>query len=116
MNDLVAALAMQKARKPTTPIVISVDGYRGKAIDFTVSIDLDFATCDERDYRSYTTTNWDGTDHGVRYHQGPGQTDRNWILDVDGHRLVINGSFFPGTSAADRAELDAMMASIRIDP
>lgn len=116
VDDLVAALALQPERTPTTPVPITVDGFQGKAIDFTVPADLDFATCDASEYRSYTTMNWDGTDHGVRFHQGAGQTDRNWILDVEGHRLAINGSFFPGTSAADRAELEAMMASIRIDP
>jgi hypothetical protein len=116
VDDLVAALSLQPDRKPSKPVAITVDGYQGMAIDFTVPLDADFTTCDEHEYRSYTTSNWDGTDHGIRFHQGPGQTDRTWIVDVDGHRLVINGAFFAGTSAADRAELDAMMATIRIDP
>jgi len=48
--------------------------------------------------------------------QGP---DNRWqvhILDVHGIRLVVAATDFPGTTAADRAELDAIVDSIVIEP
>jgi hypothetical protein len=40
---------------------------------------------------------------------------RGTFLNVDGTRLVITGDF-PGTSPADRAEMDAIVDSIVIEP
>ena len=40
---------------------------------------------------------------------------RGWILDVDGIRLVMDATFMPGTTAADRAELARIVASVHID-
>lgn len=41
--------------------------------------------------------------------------DRLWILDVDGVRLVIDAFSFPGASAADHAEIQEIVDSIRIE-
>ncbi len=39
-----------------------------------------------------------------------------YIVDVNGERLVIHTWHMAGTSAADVAELDAIVASMRIAP
>ncbi len=39
-----------------------------------------------------------------------------YIVDVDGERLTFNGRYPAATTAADRAELDAIIASIEIEP
>ena len=52
---------------------------------------------------------------GDREQQGSGQHDRLWILDVDGVRLVMDATLMPGTTAADRAELARVVASVHID-
>ena len=46
----------------------------------------------------------------------PGQLNMVYIVDVNGERLVIDSWHMPGTSAADLAELDAILASMRIPP
>ncbi len=45
-----------------------------------------------------------------------GQHDTVYIVDVDGTRQVIDTLYLPGASAADRAELDQIVASIRFEP
>ena len=55
---------------------------------------------------------WDGE----IYFQGPANRWQTNVLDVDGTRLVIVVQDFPGTSAADRAELDAIVDSMVIEP
>ena len=39
-----------------------------------------------------------------------------WILDVDGDRVVVLATYFPGTSADDQAEQQAIVDSIVIEP
>lgn len=41
--------------------------------------------------------------------------DRVWIPDVDGVHLVIDVFSFPGASAADHAEIQEIVDSIRIE-
>ena len=46
----------------------------------------------------------------------PGERDRYWILDIDGQRLVIDAHELPSESAANKAEVQAILDSIRIAP
>ncbi len=107
VDDLVTALSAQPMRDATAPVDITVDGFSGRAIELTVPADIDFADCDRGEFRS-----WTGPDDAARYHQGPGQHDLVWIIDVDGTRVVIDAAFYEGTSAADRAEQQAILDSI----
>jgi len=104
VDDLANALASQPLRGDPVPIDVTVDGYSGKMIEMTVPADIDFADCDGGEFRS-----WLG-----RYHQGPGQVDQLYILDVEGQRVVIYTSYMPGTSEAERAEREAIVDSIRL--
>ncbi len=36
-----------------------------------------------------------------------------WVLDVDGQRLVIDATYSPDTTKADRAQLDDIVESLR---
>ncbi len=49
------------------------------------------------------------------YAQGPSNLWPIWILDVNGVRVVVHGSQFPGTAPERAAELRAIVDSIRID-
>jgi hypothetical protein len=105
VDDFVAALAAQPGRNATEPVDVTVDGYSGKRLELSVPPDIAFdANCDEGEYRS-----WPG-----RFHQAPSQIDDVRVLDVDGIRLIIATTYFPTTSAKDRAELDAMFQSLDI--
>ena len=61
------------------------------------------------------TSCWAGS-QGPNYVSPPNAHHRLWILDVDGTRLVIGGSWFPDTSQQDLDDLDTILNSIQIDP
>ena len=82
---------------------------------WSVPADADFATCDEGEYRSFITTNGLASDSGVRFHQAPGQVDRNYIVDVNGTRIVIDANYLAGTSEAELQELQQIVDSIHIE-
>lgn len=105
VDDLVTALENQLTREATTSDV-TLDGYTGKLVKMTVPTDAVFTDCDSGEFRS-----WDG-----RYHQGPGQQDDVYIVDVEGFRLVIDTLSYPGSSAADLEKLQQMLDTIQIEP
>jgi hypothetical protein len=105
VDDLATALANQPQRGESVPVDVTVDGYPGKMIELSVPGDINFADCDGGQFYS-----WEG-----RFQQAPGQTDRLYILDVGGQRLVIDSHFQPGTSEADLAEQQAVVDSIQLD-
>ncbi len=106
VDDLANALAAQAMRGDAGPTDVTVDGFDGKYLEMSVPADIDFADCDQDQFRS-----WDG-----RFHQGPGQIDRLYILDVNSQREVIILHHMPGTSEADLAEQQAVFESIDIQP
>jgi hypothetical protein len=106
VDDLANALAAQAMRGDAVPTAVTIDGYEGKYLEMSVPTDMDLASCDEGEFRS-----WAG-----RYHQGPGQIDRVYILDVDGQRRVLTVNYMPGASEAELAELQAIVDSIDILP
>ncbi|MGH8959152.1 MAG: hypothetical protein ACRDVK_10835, partial [Acidimicrobiia bacterium] len=85
VDDLAIALAEVWGADATAPIDITLDGFAGTQIVLTVPTDVDFADCDNGQFRRFP---------GFWY-QGQGQIDRMWILDVEGERLVVLASFFP---------------------
>jgi hypothetical protein len=110
VDGLASALAAVPLRNATTPVDVTVDGYNGKYLEWSVPDDIDFATCDKEDGEARFQS-WTG-----RWQQGPGQVDRLWILDIDGARFVIDAFFLKETTEAERAELTKIMASIRFQP
>ena len=112
VDDLATALENQLTREATTSDV-TLDGYTGRLVKMTVPADAVFADCDERQFRSWVGP---GGPDDARYHQGPGQHDDVYILDVDGLRLVIDALYYQASSAADRAELQQMLDTIQIEP
>jgi hypothetical protein len=83
-------------------------------LEWSVPQDMEFADCDADGGEHYFES-WVGGNGGDRYHQGPGQVDRLWILDVDGARLVIDGFDMPFATDAERRELLDVVASIRFE-
>jgi hypothetical protein len=110
-DDLAQALAEIPLRNATAPTDVTVDGYDGKYVEWSVPDDADFSTCDTGDYVSWKSMGW----NSERYQQGPGQIDRLWILDVNGVRLVIDAFHWPSTSSEQLEELQAVVDSIRFE-
>jgi hypothetical protein len=115
-NDLVQALQEQTAFEASEPVDVMVGGYAGQRVDIVsptepygrdVNDPGAAVGCDDGVLRP-----WDGE----IYAQGPANRWQTNVLDVDGTRLVIVVQDFPGTTAADRAELDAIVDSMVIKP
>ena len=117
VDDLVAAFADVPALNATAATDVTVDGFHGKQIEFTVP---DYTDDECRDGSVSPCSKMNvmlGRVEGPNYWaQGPHAHHRLWILDVDGTRLVIGGTYFPDTSQQDLDDLDTILNSIQIDP
>ena len=118
VDDLVAALGSQTAYEVSDAVDVTIGGYSGKRVDVvmpTAPFQGQTSTapgCDDEVFRLWSWTYGDGP----VYAQGPVNRWQTNILDVDGTRLVVVVQDFPGTLPEDRAELDAIVASILIQP
>ena len=112
VDDLVAAWANVPGFDATATRDVTVDGYAGKQIEFTVPVYTE-DECIQEVYGIWKEAR--SSNAGPNYiAQGPNAHHQVWILDVDGTRLVIAASYFPDTSPQDRAAVDQMLASIQI--
>jgi hypothetical protein len=123
VEDLATALTDQVGRNASAPTDVVVGGYPATKIELSVPADLDISTCDNGFYRD-----WLG--EGELHSQDPiidlvdrtqllfrsGQVNVVYILDVEGTRWVINTWHMPDASEANLAELEAILASVRIEP
>ena len=80
VDAFVAAMTAQASREASESVDISVNGYTGKSITVHVPDGANFAACDQATFGSWGQ----GLGDPDRFHQGPGQIDKLWILDVDG--------------------------------
>lgn len=116
VDEVVAALTAQASRDASAPVDITVDGYAGKSITLHVPDNAVFGECDQGTFASWAGGG-DPLESGPsRYHQGPGQIDEVWILDVDGELIVIDAMYGDETPAEDVAELHAILESMTLEP
>ena len=119
VGELVRVLVSQGMRDPTEPAPVTLAGYHGAYLELSVPSDAivtgdsEFRGCDENDNGHRDFVSWWGTDRGERYQQAAGQLDRVWVLDVAGQTLLVDATYTPDTSAADRAELEQVVRSLR---
>jgi hypothetical protein len=117
VDDLATALANQSRRHATTPRDVTLAGYAGKHLTLTVPAHIEygldeFSSCDQGYFVSW---NEPPSSAFERYHQGPGQVDELWILDIHGFRLVIDATYWLNTPAQDLAEIHRIVKSVRIE-
>ena len=105
-------LLNQVGRSATAPTNVTLGGQPALRIELSISADLDSASCDQGELRSWTK--WD-IPGGANSHHAAGQVDVVYFVDVDRRTLFIDASHMPGASAADLAELDAILDSMFID-
>jgi hypothetical protein len=108
VDALVEALGAQASRDASAPVDVTVDGHAGKSITLNVPDDAVFSECDEGYFGSWGVAT---ETTPARYHQGPGQIDEVWILDVDGVLTVIDTAYYAGTPAEHVAEMRAIVES-----
>ena len=118
VDGLVKAILEQEGRNATNPVDVSLAGFSGTYLEWTVPAEAQFTDgdeyhavgCDNQNYLS-----WNGRTGGTRYQQVPGQVDRLWILDVGGKPVVIDASYAPDAPAAAREELAAIVDTLRFE-
>jgi len=115
VDDLATALVARPLRNATPPVPVTIDGFSGKYLEWSVPTNADFTQCDV-DAGTHYFESWTGPGGGDRYQQGPGQVDQLSILNVNGSRLVIDAFFMPGATAADRQQLADVVQSIKFEP
>lgn len=118
--EIADALAAQASRAASQPVDVTVDGYAGKYITLHVPDDAPtreeaFKDCDDREFASYSVTGELGVDGLARTHQGPGQVDELWIVDVDGAIVIIDAMHRADTPDAMVEEMRAIAASTTFD-
>jgi hypothetical protein len=120
VDDLVAALFAQEMRDATSPTDVTLGGYDGQYLEWSVPSDMvvtgdaNFEGCDVQPSNGHRDfVSWTGNGEGERYQQVAGQVDMLWVLDVDGQRLVVDATYAPDTTEADRTELGRLVTSFR---
>jgi hypothetical protein len=111
VDDLVTAISRLPWSAVTPPTDVTVDGFRGK--EFEVTAPTRSPCVGTEDFATWTHVLTPDRATGV----SPGEQNRLRILDVQGARVVIAGSYLPGTtSLQDLAEINAIIDSVRIEP
>lgn len=111
VHDLVTAISRLPWSAVTPPTDVTVDGFRGTELEVTAPTRSPCVGTD--DFATWTHVLTPERAAGV----SPGERNRLRILDVQGARVVIAGSYLPGTtSSQDLAEINAIIDSVRIEP
>ena len=114
VDDLVSAHAKSPELGATPARDVTVDGFDGKQIQYTVP-DYNENECQEGKFGMFFIgRNVAGVAAPNLWAQTPKQQNNLSILDVDGTRLVILAAYPPNISAKDRTDLDGILSSIRI--
>lgn len=111
VDEVIAALAAQASRDASAPADITVDGYAGRSITLHVPDDAVFNECDGDTFGSWAGGGDPVSAGPSRSHQGPGQIDEVWILDVNGVVTVLDWAYYEGTPAEVVTELRAIVES-----
>ena len=101
VDDFVGALVAHPLLDVTAPVDVTLGGYSGQYLELQAPSDL--TGCE---YMVWEPGIWT---------QGPDDRWHIWVLDADGIRVVLRADTFPGTSPQIKAELLAIVDSVRID-
>jgi hypothetical protein len=106
VSDLVSALATQQGHPSGDRIKANVAGYDATELEMSVPTSLQIDRCDDGEFHTWQSP------QGDRKQEGAGQVDQLFVVDVLGTRVVIDASFFPGTSRGSRSALFDMVRSV----
>jgi hypothetical protein len=121
VDDLVAALEKQPMRNATNATAVTLAGFHGRHLEWSVPKDMvvtgdgDFAGCDIESDGHRNFVSWHSVSGGgERWQQEAGQVDMLWILDVNGHRVVVDANYGLRTTKVERDELARMVKSLQL--
>lgn len=112
VDQLTNLLVAQKPRVATTPTSVTVGGFPAKQIGLTVPASLDLTKCDNGVLHVWPDVGGNGA--GGLCCGAAGSTDVVYVVNVGGHTFVVLARHAAGASPADLAELNAIVASIKI--
>ena len=105
VTDIVTALTTQRTVQPSNARPVSIDGYSGQLVQTTVPPSLDTTGCQSQALRPF------GNEVGY-VTVFPGWTYRTWVLDVQGHPLVIMAAHGPATTPTELTALTQLVEGI----
>jgi hypothetical protein len=111
VDDLVTALEALGGAEVSPAVDTTVDGFPAKRVDISMSPDIDMAQC-----RVPALQIWTDAQETDYYARIPGAIDSVYVIDVNGETLALMAGHMIGSAASDVAELDAIVASIQIEP
>jgi hypothetical protein len=115
IDELLTALAGQPGISAGPLTDVTIDGYSGKYVELTVATDIATCPVDNGDAPLSGFWLWASPDGDRRYVQGSDETDRIYAIEVEGNRFTFFADFQGRATAADRAELQAIIDSITIE-
>ena len=107
--DVVSAFQRQRLTRRTTPVPVTVDGYRGLSLELGVPDGFDVTTCGQFNL-------WESDPAGARHMSDAGEFDRLWILDVEGEVLVLTVTGFTEVPKSALERLTGMVESADFVP
>ena len=113
VDELVGALKAQKSRVASTPTDVLLGGIPSRQVVMTTPADLDLATCNNAVVRFWPDPG--PNEAGGLCCTKAGSVDVVYVVDVAGHRLAVVARHQADSLAADLAELDDVVASLRFD-
>ena len=113
-DELASLLVAQKGRVASAATDVTLGGFPAKRIELTVPADLDVTKCDGRFIRFWPVAGPD--ESGGLCCTAVGSTDVVYVVDVAGNRFAVVARHQASSSAEELAELEAVVASIMIEP
>jgi hypothetical protein len=114
IDKLVERLADQPGVDAGPLTDVTIDGYSGTSVELTVTADITTCIGGRDGFWLWAGGRYASDPHDYRYVQDTNEMDRIYVLDVDGARFTFFARVPPGTTAAARAELEAIIDSIEI--
>jgi hypothetical protein len=111
VDDLVQAVLDHPALKASGPTDITIGGHAGQLITITIPLDVKLPANGQ--YCLSLDTGHPGSCDIWGW--SPGQTFDWYIVDVNGHRLIIDAFHYPGTSQADLQAQRALVNSVHLN-
>ena len=93
------------------PQQTTIAGYPAWYVEVLIPTALDFAQCD-----GGQLVLWDATNGAARYSLGASEVNRLWVVDAGSGPIVIDAGLSLTASGSQRAELQAVIDSIAIEP
>ena len=115
VDQLTNLLRAQKGgRVASAPTNVTLGGFPAKRIQFTVPAAVGVESCDAGVGLLHFWPDPDGTSGGGICCSAVGSTDVVYVLHVAGQQLIVMTRQAAGASPADLAELNAIVASVKI--